>query len=264
MNASHPSSGATSSPVAVVVGGASGIGRATACALAAEGYRVTVADRDAAGARAVAETLEGAHAAAVDVCDEAAVEALLEEVLGRCGRLDAVVSTAGVGGLGPVTDLAVEEFRSLVDINLTGSFLVVKHAARRMPEGGSITLLSSLNARQPAAGMAAYCSSKAGVSMLTEVAALELGPRGIRVNAVAPGIVITPLTAGSMDIPGVRDDYVANTPLGRAGTAEEIAEAVVFLTRAAWLTGEVLDLNGGAHLQRYPDLLGHVQRMLEA
>ncbi|GAB2888085.1 SDR family NAD(P)-dependent oxidoreductase [Nocardioides pacificus] len=251
-------------PVAVVVGGASGIGRASAVALATEGYRVTVADRDADGAQAVAVSLPDGVGVGVDVSDEAGVEGLFDAVVERCGRLDVVVNTAGYGGLGSVTDLPVEEFRGLIDVNLTGSFLVVKHAARRMTSGGSITLLSSLNARQPAAGMVAYCTSKAGVSMLTEVAALELGPRGIRVNAIAPGLVMTALTEGSMDIPGVREDYVANTPLGRAGAPDEIAEAVVFLARAQWLTGEVLDLNGGAHLLRYPDLLGHVQRMLEA
>src|SRR5882757_9140118 len=95
--------------------------------------------------------------------------------------------------------------------------------------------------------------AKAGLSMLTQVAALELAPHGIRVNAVAPGFVHTPLTEPATQIPGVLDEYLENTPLGRAGTAEEIAEAVVFLCRAPWLTGEVLDLNGGAHLRRYPD-----------
>ena len=94
----------------------------------------------------------------------------------------------------------------------------------------------------------------------------ELGPAGIRVNAVSPGLVVTPLTAPAMDIPGVKDDYVANTPLGRPGTPEEVAAAVSWLCseESAWMTGEVMDLNGGAHTQRYPDLLGHVNRMLGA
>lgn len=242
-----------------MVGGASGIGRATAQALAADGCRVVVADLDAHAARTVADALgEGHESAAVDVVDETSVDALFAGVLERHGRLDVVVSSAGVGTLGLVTELALEEWQRVLDVNLTGGFLVLKHAARRMGPGGCVVSLSSLNARQPGTGMAAYCSAKAGLSMLTQVAALELGPRGVRVNAVAPGLVVTPLTEGSLDIPGVRDDYVANTPLGRPGTPEDVAEAVLFATRATWLTGEVIDLNGGAHLQRYPDLHRHV------
>ena len=108
--------------------------------------------------------------------------------------------------------------------------------------------------------MSAYCAAKAGLSMLTQVAALELAPRGIRVNAVAPGFVHTPLTEPATQIPGVLDDYLENTPLGRAGTPEDVAEAVMFLCspKSSWLTGEVLDRNGGAHLKRYPDIYGHV------
>ena len=242
---------------AVVVGGASGIGRASAVALAADGCTVVVADLDADAARAVAEQA-GLHAAQVDVTDEASVDALFEQVVAEHGSLDVVVNSAGTGTLGLVTEHPLGEWQRVLDVNLTGTFLVLKHAGRRMAAGGAITSLSSLNGRQPGAGMAAYCTAKAGVSMLTQVAALELGPKGVRVNAVAPGIVVTPLTEASLEIPGVRDDYLDNTPLGRAGTAEEVADAVVWVSRAAWLTGEVLDLNGGAHLQRYPDLHAHV------
>src|SRR3954452_17205454 len=96
--------------------------------------------------------------------------------------------------------------------------------------------------------------------MLTEVAALELAPRRIRVNAVSPGLVVTPLTAPAMEVDGIEAAYLGDTPLSRPEPPEEVAEALVFCTRAAWLTGEVLDLNGGAHLMLYPDLLGHVTR----
>jgi len=238
----------TSSRIAVVVGGASGIGAATARALEADGCTVVVADRSA-------DQPDCTH---VDVTDEASVQALFGSVVEEHGRLDVVVNTAGISTFGLVTDLAVEEFRNVVDVNLTGSFLVVKHAAPHLERGGAIILLSSLNGRQPGAALAPYCAAKAGVNMLTAVAALELGARGVRVNAIAPGLVVTPLTAPAMDIPGVEDDYVANTPLGRAGRPEEVAEAAVFLSRAEWMTGEVLDLNGGAHLMRYPDLHRHV------
>jgi NAD(P)-dependent dehydrogenase (short-subunit alcohol dehydrogenase family) len=244
-----PTASERPSRVAVVVGGASGIGAAVARALADDGCRVVVAD-----------LADGPDVTAVDVASEESVEALFAGVVEREGGLDVVVNSAGVSTLGLVTDLDVAEFRRVLDVNLTGGFLVIKHAARVMGAGGSITSLTSLNARQPGGGMSAYCSAKAGLAMLTEVAALELGPRGIRVNAISPGLVVTPLTAPAMDIPGIREDYVENTPLGRPGTPEEVAQAAVFISRAEWLTGEVLDLNGGAHLMRYPDLVGHVNR----
>ena len=242
---------------AVVIGGASGIGAAIVRAMAADGYVVTVADRDAGGAEALAADLGGEHAAAdVEVSDEGRVASLFDSVRTRQGRLDVAVNCAGVNALGLVTDLPAEKFRRVLDVCLTGAYLVIKHAARRMAEGGSIVSLSSLNARQPGTGMAAYCSAKAGLSMLTEVAALELAPR-VRVNAVAPGLVRTPLTAAALTVPGVEQDYLENIPLGRSGTPEEVADAVLFLARAQWLTGEVLDLNGGAHLMRYPDVPRH-------
>lgn len=233
--------------VAVVVGGASGIGAAIARGLAADGCRVVVADLASAAADLAA-----------DVTDEASVEAMFDAVLASHGRLDVVVNSAGVSTLGLVTDLAVEEWRRVVDVCLTGAFVVIKHAGRRLSPGGTIISLSSLNARQPGGGLAPYCAAKAGLSMLTEVAALELAPNGIRVNAIAPGIVVTPLTAPAMDIPGIEEEYLENTPLGRSGTPEEIADAAGYLARAGWITGEVLDINGGAHLMRYPDLNKHV------
>ncbi len=243
---------------AIVVGGASGIGRAVAHALAADDCRVTVADRNTDGAHAVAAELGDPHTAAtVEVTDEDSVQRLFAEA----APLDVVVNTAGFGSFGLITELPVEQFRAVVDVCLTGSFLVIKHAAPRLRDGGALVSVSSLNARQAATGMSAYCAAKAGVSMLTQVAALELGPRGIRVNAVAPGFVHTPLTEPATQIPGVLDEYLENTPLGRAGTPEDIAEAVVFLAKASWLTGEVLDLNGGAHLKRYPDVYGHVMKL---
>ncbi len=146
------------SEVAVVVGGASGIGAAIADRFAADGWTVVVAD--------LPET---------DVTDEDSVAGLLDGVLAEHGRLDLVVNSAGVSTLGNVVDLAADEWRRVVDVCLTGAFLVIKHAGQRLGEGGSIISLSSLNARQPGAGLAPYCAAKAGLSMLTEVAALELG-----------------------------------------------------------------------------------------
>ena len=234
--------------VAVVVGGASGIGAACARALRDDGCLVVVAD-----------VAQGADVVC-DVTSEEAVAALFDFVLAEHGRVDVVVNSAGTSTLAAVVDHDLAEWRRVVDVCLTGGFLVLKHAGRVLGAGGSVTSLTSLNGRQPGGGLAAYCSAKAGLAMLTQVAALELAPRGIRVNAVSPGLVVTPLTAPALEIDGIEDDYAANTPLGRSGTPEEVAEAVVFCSRAGWLAGEVLDLNGGAHLMRYPDLLGHVNR----
>ena len=239
--------GEPSNRVAVVIGGASGIGAAIVTAYTAQGWRTVAADLPATGAEA-----------SVDVTDEASVAAMLDGVLAEHGRLDIVVNSAGISTLGNIVDLSLEEWHRVVEVCLTGAFLVMKHAGQRLTDGGTIITLSSLNGRQPGAGMAPYCASKAGVSMLTEVAALELGHRGIRVNAIAPGLVETPLTLPAMEIPGIAEEYVENTPLRRSGRPDEIAAAAVYLATAEWVTGEVLDINGGAHLMRYPDLNKHV------
>src|SRR6478609_301240 len=243
--------------IAVVIGGASGIGWATARALAAQGDRVTVADRNSDGAQGRAAELGEPHlAAAVDVTDEDSVQQLFSQT----GPVDVVVNCAGFSNVGLITDMPVDQFRDVIDVCLTGAFIVAKHAGRNLRHGGSLVSISSLNARQPAAGMSAYCAAKAGLSMLTQVAAMELAARGIRVNAIAPGFVHTPLTEGAAMVPGVVDEYIENTVLGRAGQPEDIADAVVFLCseKASWITGEVLDINGGAHMKRYPDVMGHV------
>uniref|UniRef100_A0A5Q5BHF4 Short-chain dehydrogenase/reductase SDR n=3 Tax=unclassified Mycobacterium TaxID=2642494 RepID=A0A5Q5BHF4_MYCSS len=246
---------------AVIVGGASGIGATIVRAMADRGYAVVVADRNIDAANALVEQLgAGGHTAAeVDVVDEAGVATLFESVAALPGRFEVAVNCAGITALGLVTDLPVNKFRRVVDVCLAGAFLVIQHAGRHLADGGTIISLSSLNARQPAVGMSAYSSAKAGLSMLTQVAALELAPR-LRVNAVAPGLVRTPLTSGALGVPGVEDEYVENIPLGRPGTPEEIADAVMYLATAEWITGEVLDLNGGAHLMRYPNVHAHFEQ----
>lgn len=249
--------------VAIVIGAASGIGWASAQALAADNCRIILADRNTDGASARAAQLGAPHTSGyVDVTDEDSVQTLFE----TAGPIDIVVNCAGFSNVGLITDMAVDQFRDVIDVCLNGGFIVAKHAGQRLTEGGVLVSISSLNGRQPAAGMSAYCAAKAGLSMLTQVAALEMGPRGIRVNAIAPGFVHTPLTEPAAMIPGVVEEYLENTALGRAGKPEDIAAAVVFVCspQASWLTGEVIDLNGGAHLKRYPDVLGHVLKLAQA
>jgi NAD(P)-dependent dehydrogenase (short-subunit alcohol dehydrogenase family) len=239
------------SRVTVVVGAASGIGLATADVLAEAGHTVVRADLN-----------ETEGVVPVDVVDEASVEALFASVVETHGGFQGVVNCAGVSTLGAIVEHDAAEFRRVVDVCLTGSFLVLKHGGRRIDDGGALVSLTSLNARQPGTGLAAYCAAKAGLVSLTEVAALELAPRQVRVNAVAPGLVVTPLTAPAMDIPGIRESYLDNTPLGRSGEPGEIGAVIRFLLSddARWITGETMDVNGGAHLQRYPDLLGLVAK----
>lgn len=243
---------------ALIVGGASGIGLATVRAFAAEGYRVVLADVNSEAAQRLAAEL-GVTAMTMDVTDEESVAA----GFAATPDLHAVVNCAGLSMPGPITELELSAWQTTVEVCLTGSFLVVKHAGRRLAEGGSITCIASLNGRQPGTGMASYCSAKAGVLMLVQVAALELAERGIRVNAINPGLVDTPLVAGIALVPGLREEYLDNTPLGRSGAPEEIADAAVFLAsdKARWMTGSAIDLDGGAHLRRYPDVLGRVRAM---
>ena len=243
--------------VALVVGGASGIGWAVARAFADEGARVVIADLDADAAIARADSLGSARGVAVDVRDEGSVAALLDSVMATEGGLDVMVNCAGVGGAALLVDYELAEWQHIIDVCLTGSFLVLKHAARVVRDGGSLITIASLNARQAAEGYAAYCAAKSGVCAVVEVAALELGSRGVRVNAISPGLVDTPLTDLLKSIPGVQDAFTDNTPLGRNGTPEEIAALAVFLSSplSAWTTGATIDINGGGHLRRYPDIM---------
>jgi NAD(P)-dependent dehydrogenase (short-subunit alcohol dehydrogenase family) len=243
--------------VAVVTGGAAGIGLATTRRLVAEGGRVVVGDVDEAALAAVADELgEAVAAVRCDVTVEADVERLAETALERYGSLDVAFANAGIGSVGRLVDADAGEWSRVLDVNLTGPFLTIKHAARRMAGGGSIVVTASLNAVQAGAGMGAYCCSKAGVAMLTQVAALELGPSGIRVNAVGPGLVRTQLTEGAFLLPAIVDEYEENTPLGRHATPEEIANVVAFLAsdEAGFVSGSLYLIDGGAHTMRYPDI----------
>lgn len=238
---------------ALVTGGASGIGFGVARRFHAEGATVTLVDVNAALLdERVAELGPRARGHAADVTDENA----LAGAVAAAGTLHMAVNAAGAGTFGPVTELPAVDFRRIVDLCLTGVFLSVKHEARAMTGGGSIINIASLNARQPAEGMSAYCAAKAGVEMFTKVAAMELGPSGIRVNALAPGLVDTPLTEKFTQTP-LRAEFVDNAPLGRIGEPGDIADAALFLAtgESSWVTGELLLVDGGAHTMRYPKLI---------
>jgi NAD(P)-dependent dehydrogenase (short-subunit alcohol dehydrogenase family) len=262
-------SGRLDGRVAVVTGAASGIGLAITRRFLAEGASVMGADINGDGLDAVAGDLAPSYGDAFtpyrcDVTDEDQVQALVAATIERHRRLDISVINAGTGGASQIVDIPLAEWRRVVDLCLTGAFLTLKHTASVMQAGGSIIVMASLNAIQPGKGMASYCSAKAGVAMLAQVAALELGPKQIRCNTIAPGLIMTTLTEPLTAVPGVIDEYVENTPLGRAGQPDEIANAALFLAsdESAFMNGSFVSVDGGANTMRYPDVLAGVDRLL--
>jgi NAD(P)-dependent dehydrogenase (short-subunit alcohol dehydrogenase family) len=249
--------------VALVTGGGSGIGLAAVERFVQEGARVVVGDVDKSRLDQVQESLGDAVAVVpCDVTDEAEVEALAQAALDRFGRLDVAFANAGIGTSALIVDADVDDWKRVVDVCLVGPMLTIKHAARRMADGGAIVVTASLNAVQPGRGMSAYCAAKAGAAMLVQVAAMELGPQGIRVNAIAPGLVRTGLTDGMWLMPEIVDEYVENTTVGRHATPDEIANLVAFLAsdEAGFMSGALHLVDGGAATKRYPDVLGRVSR----
>ena len=250
--------------VALVTGAASGIGRAIAERFVAEGARVVFSDLDGDAARAAAAPYgERAIGLAGDVTDEDQVEALCAQTVNHFGGLDVAVANAGRGHFGLLLDHDVAAWRSLLDLCVTGVFLTIKHAGRVMNDAGSIITIASLNALQPSAGMGAYCTAKAGVAMLTQVAAMELGSRGIRVNAIAPGLVATRASAPMMTIPGVTEEFLDNTTLGRYAQPEEVAGLAAYLAsdESSFMTASLIPIDGGARTGRYPDLPAAIARL---
>lgn len=260
----HRSPGRFTGRVALVTGGASGIGLAATRKFVADGARVVVGDIDEEALGAVADELgDDVATLRCDVTVEDDVARLASAAVEHFGGLHIALANAGTATIAPLVDLDLGEWSRVLDVNLTGPMLTIKHAARRMGDGGSIVATASLNAVQAGNGMGAYCVSKAGVAMLVEVAAIELGPAGIRVNAVGPGLVRTPLTQGAFIIPGVVEEYEENTVLGRHAEPEEVANLVAFLAsdEAGFITGSLHLVDGGAHAKRYPDIPARISEL---
>lgn len=241
---------------ALVTGGASGIGRATALLLAREGARVLVCDRDAAGAEKTAAEIgaAGGEAAfrAADVQREEDVRAAVRAAVEGFGRLDCAVNNAGItGDIGPLHAIDLSTWHEILAVNLTGVFLCLKHEIPVMQAqgGGAIVNLSSGAGVVGTPGLAPYSASKHGVLGLTKTAALENAATGVRVNAICPGSTDTPLLRGAMEANAALEKLVLRgQPGGRLGRPEEIAEACVWLCsdRASFVTGESLLVDGGA------------------
>ena len=241
--------------VAFITGSASGIGSACALRFAQEGASVAGFDHsDNGDARwsAAARLAPGASFATGDVRNEESVAAAIAAVRQRFGRIDVVVNSAGVAGGGPVHMLPADEWDRVLGINLTGTFLVCKHALAVLLDqgGGSIINIASIEGLEGSEGGSAYNASKAGVVMLTRNMAMDYARKGIRVNAVCPGFIDTPMLAQVFGLPGLeeyRGRIVEAHQMGRTGRPEEIANAVLFLAsdEASFITGHALAVDGG-------------------
>ncbi len=229
---------------ALVTGGASGIGLATVELLHAAGARVAVLDVQAAVGPA-------AMSVACDIADEAQVVAAVAAVHDGLGPVDIAVLNAGVGGFGALVDLSTEEWDRVLGVNLRGTFVCLREVGRAMVaggRGGAIVAVSSVSGFLADRMMSHYSVSKAGVAELVRVAARELGPFGIRVNAVAPGTTDTPLFASAGRLPGYRARVAERAALGDVGTAQGVAQAIVAMLGLDWVTGQVLAADGGVSL----------------
>jgi NAD(P)-dependent dehydrogenase (short-subunit alcohol dehydrogenase family) len=244
------SAGSLAGKVALITGVGQNIGLATARVLAARGAAVAVSDVDAAVARRVADELSiagRALARPADVRDRAAVQGLVDWVVGAFGRVDILVNNAGRTSIGPVLEMSEEDWDLELDVSLKGAFLASQAAARAMVaqgSGGRIVCLASTAAESARVGGASHCAAKAGVAMLVKVMALELAPHNITVNAVAPGLVPHEAERTSTEY---REAFRQMIPLGRLGRPDDVAQAIGFLVseQAAFVNGAILPVDGG-------------------
>ena len=231
-------------PSMVVTGGAAGLGASIGAAAVAAGYRVGLYDVDAERVQQTVESLDGAVGLVGSTDDAAAVETALD----RFGTPDVLVSNAGIVRFGPLVDLAEADWRSAVDVNLTGTFLTGRAVARRMlaGSGGAIVNISSMNGVAAGPNSGAYGPTKAAVGLLTEQMALEWAP-SIRVNAVAPGLIDAGMSEQVYADPVTREARESRVPLGRLGRADDVAAAVLWLAsdEAGYVTGQTLLVDGG-------------------
>ena len=239
--------------VALVTGGSSGIGRATALKFADEGAKVVVADVNAEGGEGTVRLIEDGGGEAIfvrtDVTQAAEVEALVNQTVQAYGRLDAAFNNAGISIEGRVHEVTEAEWDRLLGVNLKGVWLCMKYEMIQMLEQGSgaIVNMSSVWGVTGMTGETPYVASKHGVSGLTKAGALDYAREGIRVNEVCPGLIHTPMTAATLSDPVRRERIVSREPVGRPGTPEEVAEAVVWLCTdaASFVTGHALVVDGG-------------------
>jgi NAD(P)-dependent dehydrogenase (short-subunit alcohol dehydrogenase family) len=229
----------------LITGAANGLGATLAAAAVKQGYRVGLLDTDITAARNLANTLTDGVALHADVCDPQAVSGAIAEL----GAVDVCVNNAGILRTGPLIDHAPDDFRLVVDINLNGVFIVAQAAARvmRTRGGGVVINMASINGIHPSPNCGAYATAKGGVMALTQHMAIEWGQFGIRVNAVAPGFIDAGMSTPFYTNTAIRDRRASAVPLGRLGSAGDVADAVLFLASdaAAYISGQTLTVDGG-------------------
>jgi len=235
--------------VALITGAGRGIGRACAEALHAEGAQIIATDIDAEAAEQTAAAL-GGIAFTLDVADPAACRAVVQKVERRFGRVDVLVNNAGIVAKGDILSLRLEDFDHVLSVNLRGALAMTQAVAWGMADrgqGGAIVNISSVNAQVAIPDQLAYCVSKGGLQQLTKASALALAPHGIRVNAIAPGSIMTDMLGAVNQDAAAKRKLLARTPLGRIGDAGEIGQIAVFLAsdQSSYVTGETILADGG-------------------
>jgi len=239
--------------VTLVSGGSRGIGKALAKGFAERGARVIITGRDEQTLNAAAEEISTedcrVEPLVCDVADLAAVRGTIEHVHAAHGRIDVLLSVAGVNIRQPSLDFTEEQYDFVLDINLKGAFFMAQEVGRKMVEqgSGSIVNVDSLNTYAPVKNVLPYAMSKNGVVMMTRGLALEWGPKGVRVNTIAPGFILTDLTRKLWSDPTMREWGETNTPLGRMGEVDDLVGAAVFLASeaSAFMSGQVVRVDGG-------------------
>jgi NAD(P)-dependent dehydrogenase (short-subunit alcohol dehydrogenase family) len=238
-----------SGKTAAIIGGGSGIGEAVAIGAARQGAGVVVLDADEAAAQAVAARIPGADAAALDIGDSANVNAALDTIARDRGRIDIVICTPSINVRKPILQYTSEDFDRVVAVNLKGSFNVLQAAGRVMTaqRGGSIVIFSSIRAQVVEPGQSVYAMTKAGIVQLVRAGAAEFGPFNVRVNALAPGVVETPLTAPIKANAAWYAAYASKSALNRWARADEMVGPTLFLVSdaASYVTGTILFADGG-------------------
>jgi NAD(P)-dependent dehydrogenase (short-subunit alcohol dehydrogenase family) len=240
---------------AVVVGGHSGFGEAISRRFAAEGATVVVAGRRPDLVEEVAREIDGV-AAVCDITDDDQVQALVASALGSAGRIDVAVNSAGFERSTAIADLTPELLSEMHAVQLHGAMYCMRHFGNAMRDGGggSFVSISSLTAQNPARGLAAYASAKAGIEYATKIAAVEYGEHGVRFNTIAASLIETPMTARIFQAEPAIQAVREMTPLGRMGTPDDIADAALYLCSdlGSFVTGQTLCVDGGASLLALP------------